>query len=284
MLNGDFMKDVKTIEKSIIKKFRKTIWSKFTKAIVKYEMIKENDKIAVCISGGKDSVLMAKCFQELHKYSSVKFDIVYLVMNPGYSEQNLTIIKNNCQLLEIPITIFDTKIYDIVFNINEGSPCYLCARMRRGNLYNKAQELGCNKIALGHHFNDVIETSLLSMLYSGEIKTMLPKVKSKNFKNMELIRPMYFIKENDIISFKNYNELQFINCACRFTESCSINDSSDSKRLMVKNLIKQLNEDNEYVAHNIFKSMSNVNLSGVLEYKKNDIKHEFLDRYNEGDL
>ena len=236
------------VEKSIIKKFRKEIWRPFVKAINDYDLIKENDKIAVCISGGKDSFLMAKCFQELKRHGKIKFDLEFLVMNPGYNDINSEMILKNAQDLNVPIHVFKTDIFNIVASLTDGNPCYLCARMRRGHLYNEAKKLGCNKIALGHHFDDVIETILLSMFYSGEIKTMMPKLHSDNFEGLELIRPMYLIKENDIKSWARYNNLTFINCACRFTENCSINeDDSTSKRLEMKKLVAQLREKNKYI-------------------------------------
>jgi len=273
-------------ERSIIKKYRKTIWRKFVEGINEYQLIKENDKIAVCISGGKDSFLMAKCFQELKKHGKMKFDLEFIVMNPGYNDGNLKLIKINATALNIPIQIFATDIFKIVSNINEGHPCYLCARMRRGYLYDKAKELGCNKIALGHHYDDVIETILLSMLYGGEIKTMMPKLHSTNFEGMELIRPMYFVKEADIIAWGKHNGLNFLNCACKFTENNAIlkvdeNGISDSKRLEMKILIEKFRKTNEYIEQNIFKSVENINLDAVIGYKKGEKKHHFLDVYDE---
>ena len=270
------------VEKSIIKKFRKEIWRPFVKAINDYDLIKENDKIAVCISGGKDSFLMAKCFQELKRHGKIKFDLEFLVMNPGYNDINSEMILKNAQDLNVPIHVFKTDIFNIVASLTEGNPCYLCARMRRGHLYNEAKKLGCNKIALGHHFDDVIETILLSMFYSGEIKTMMPKLHSDNFEGLELIRPMYLIKENDIKSWVRYNNLTFINCACRFTENCSINeDDSTSKRLEMKKLVAQLREKNKYIEKNIFKSVANVNFTQIIGYHKDDFKYNFLDDYDE---
>lgn len=265
------------IERSIITKYRKEIWRPFTKAVKDYELIQENDKIAVCISGGKDSMLMAKCFEELKKHGKIHFDLVFLVMNPGYSKENEKKIKDNANLLGINIDMFKSNIFDIVNNENK-SPCYLCARMRRGCLYKKAQELGCNKIALGHHFDDVIETILLSILYGGEYKSMPPKLKSKNFEGMELIRPLYLVREESIISWSKYNNLQFINCACRFTEKASKNRET-SKRLEVKNLIKELKNSNKMVEYNIFASSLNVNVDTVLGTKTDKEKHTFLDLY-----
>ncbi|MBE6161710.1 MAG: tRNA 2-thiocytidine biosynthesis protein TtcA [Firmicutes bacterium] len=272
------MNEKEQIEKSIIKKYRKEIWRPFVKAINEYELIKENDKIAVCISGGKDSFLMAKCFQELKKHGKIKFDLKFIVMNPGYNEKNGNLITTNAEKMGIPIHVFKTEIFDVVAGLTEGNPCYLCARMRRGHLYNTAKELGCNKIALGHHFDDVIETILLSMFYSGEIKTMMPKLHSDNYENMELIRPMYLVKERDIKSWVKYNNLEFLNCACRFTESCNI-DESASKRLAMKRLIEKLREDNPYIEKNIFKSVANINLSQIIGYHKEDYEYNFLDDY-----
>ena len=243
-------------------------------------MIQENDKIAVCISGGKDSFLMAKCFQELKKHGKIKFDLEFLVMNPGYNDFNAQMIEENSKKLNIPINVFKTDIFNIVASLTDGNPCYLCARMRRGHLYNEAKKLGCNKIALGHHFDDVIETILLSMFYSGEIKTMMPKLHSDNFEGLELIRPMYLIKENDIKSWVKYNQLTFINCACRFTENCNINDESTSKRLEMKRLVEQLRQKNKYIEKNIFKSVSNINLTQIIGYHKDDYKYNFLDDYD----
>lgn len=274
------MKKYKEVERSIIKKFRKSIWSSFITGINEYELIKENDKIAVCISGGKDSVLMAKCMQEIQRHGKFHFDLVFLVMDPGYNEINKQVIIDNAQSLNIPITIFETQIFDIVAGVDE-SPCYLCARMRRGHLYSKAKELGCNKIALGHHFDDVIETTLMSMLYSAEIKTMLPKLHSTNFEGMELIRPLYMIKEADILAWKRYNDLNFIQCACRFTENCVLGDNGGgSKRQEMKVLIKKFRQTSEHIDMNIFRSMHNVNLETVIGYRKGDTRHSFLDEYD----
>ena len=276
------MDDYKEIEKSIIKKYRKEIWRPFVRAINEYNLIQENDKIAVCISGGKDSFLMAKCFQELKRHGKIKFDLEFIVMNPGYNELNAQKIEENAKILNVPIKIFKTEIFDIVAGIKEGAPCYLCARMRRGHLYNKAKELGCNKIALGHHFDDVIGTILLSMFYSGEIKTMMPKLHSDNFEGMQLIRPMYLIKEKDIKAWAKYNELTFINCACRFTENCSIDpDDTTSKRRYMKKIVEELTKDNKYVEKNIFKSVENINLSQIIGYHKDDEVWNFLDDYKD---
>ncbi len=267
------------IETSILTTYRKKIYRKFRQAIEDYKLVSEGDKIAVCISGGKDSMLMAKCFQEFQKHGKVKFDLEFLVMDPGYNEINRQVIVDNAKLLNIPITIFESNIFDVVEKAEGGSPCYLCARMRRGFLYSQAEKLGCNKIALGHHFDDVIETTLLSMFYSGEFKTMLPKLHSDNY-GLELIRPMYLVKEADIISWRNSNELRFINCACRFTESCVINDDGGaSKRKEIKSLINRLRKTSKYIEYNIFKSTDNINLDATLGYHKDGIKHSFLDEY-----
>jgi len=274
------MEKYQEIERSIIKKYRKEIWSKFVKAIKDYELINEGDNIMVCISGGKDSFMLAKCIQELKLHGGVNFDAHYVVMNPGYNEYNKQIILDNAKLLNVPIEMFDSEIYDIVASTGGKSPCYLCARMRRGHLYNKAKELGCNKIALGHHFDDVIETTLLSMFYGSEVKTMLPKLKSTNYAGLELIRPLYLVKEASIIAWKKSNNLNFINCACRFTENCSITDNGKSKRKEMKNLIKQLCEKNPEIPNNIFKSMDNINLNCVLGTKKNGKYLSFLDEYD----
>lgn len=276
------MERYQEIERSIIKKYHKNIWCQFVRGIKEYQLIKENDRIAVCISGGKDSMLMAKCMQELQRHGKFRFELVFLVMDPGYNPINRQAIINNAELLNVPIQIFETKIFDIVADI-EKSPCYLCARMRRGYLYKNAQELGCNKIALGHHFDDVIETILMSMLYSGQIQTMMPKLHSTNFKGMELIRPMYFVKETDILAWKNYNDLQFIQCACRFTENCTMcdNGGGGSKRQEMKALIKKFRQTNSMIDKNIFNSVSNINLDTVIGYKKNGKEFNFLDGYND---
>lgn len=270
------------IELSLRKKFHKSIFTKFAKAVNQYELVKEGDKIAVCISGGKDSMLMAKLFQELKRHNKFHFEVVFLVMNPGYSDFNREIIETNAKLLGIPITMFETNIFDAVFEV-EKSPCYLCARMRRGYLYRKAQELGCNKIALGHHYDDVIETILMGMLYGAQIQTMMPKLHSTNFKGMELIRPMYLIREADIKHWRDYNHLHFIQCACRFTDTCSVDGSSGntgSKRQEIKNLIKKLKETNPYVEGNIFRSVENVSLDTVIAYKQKGVQHHFLEDYD----
>lgn len=271
------------VEKSIRKRFHKQIWTKFAKAVNAYELVKEGDKIAVCISGGKDSMLMAKLFQELKRHNKFEFDVRFLVMDPGYSPENRKVIENNAKKLNIPITIFESDIFDSVFHV-EKSPCYLCARMRRGYLYSKARELGCNKIALGHHYDDVIETILMGMLYGAQVQTMMPKLHSTNFEGMELIRPLYLIREDDIKEWRDANNLHFIQCACRFTDTCSScrdDGQSNSKRLEVKKLIKELKKTNPFVESNIFKSVENVNLSTVIAYKKDGVKHHFLEDYDD---
>ena len=275
------MEKYKEIERSIIKKYRKDIFSKFIKAVSEYELIKENDNVMVCISGGKDSFLLAKCIQELIRHGKVNFKARYVVMDPGYNEYNRQFIIDNAKTLNVPIEIFNTDIFDVVSTVDSKSPCYLCARMRRGYLYNKAQELGCNKIALGHHFADVIETSLLSMFYASEIKTMLPKLHSDNFKGIELIRPLYLVKEDAIISWRKYNELTFINCACRFTEGCSLINDGTSKRKELKELIKKLKQTNPEIDKNIFRAFSNVNMNCILGWHKDGQKSSFLDEYDQ---
>ncbi len=270
------------IEQSLRKKFRKSIWCKFTKAINQYELVKEGDCIAVCISGGKDSMLMAKLFQELKRHNKFAFEVKFLVMDPGYSPANRRIIEENAKKLNIPITIFESDIFESVFHV-EKSPCYLCARMRRGHLYSKAKEMGCNKIALGHHYDDVIETILMGMLYGAQVQTMMPKLHSTNFPGMELIRPLYLVREDDIKHWRDYNQLYFLQCACKFTETCSscnADGQSASKRLEVKHLIAQMKETNPFVEGNIFKSVENVNLSTVIAYKEHGVKHHFLDDYD----
>ena len=274
------MEKYQDIERSIIKKYRKEIWSKFVKAITEYELIKENDRIMVCISGGKDSFLLAKCMEELQKHGKFPFEIHYVCMNPGYNEVNKNLILENAKKLNINLEMFDSTIFDTVASLTEGNPCYLCARMRRGHLYAKAKELGCNKIALGHHFDDVIETTLLSMFYGSEVKTMMPKLPSDNFPGIELIRPMYLIEEKAIKAWRDSNELTFINCACRFTESCNINDDGTSKRLEMKKLIDNLRKVNSNIPYNIFKSLDNINLNCVLGTKKDGLYKSFLEDYN----
>lgn len=269
------------IEQSIRKKFKKSIWCKFTKAVREYELVKEGDKIAVCISGGKDSMLMAKLFQELQRHNRFPFEVTFLVMDPGYSKENRQIIENNAKKLHIPLTIFESDIFEAVLYV-EKSPCYLCARMRRGHLYAKAKELGCNKIALGHHYDDVIETILMGMLYGAQVQTMMPKLHSTNFEGMELIRPLYLVREDDIKKWRDYNELHFLQCACKFTETCSIEGGdSSSKRMEIKHLIRDLKKTNPFVEGNIFKSVENVNLSTVIAYKQDGVKHHFLESYDE---
>ena len=307
------------VEKSIRKKFHKALFSRFAKAINEYRLLEEGDKVAVCISGGKDSMLMAKLFQELKKHNKFNFGLEFLVMDPGYNKANREALENNAKLLNIPVTIFETQIFNAVYEI-EKSPCYLCARMRRGYLYNNARklgcnkialghhyddvietpcylcarmrrgflyahakELGCNKIALGHHFDDVIETILMGMLYGAQVQTMMPKLHSTNFEGMELIRPMYLIREEDIIHWKEYNNLKFLQCACRFTEnctSCGEDGAAESKRTEVKTLIQSLKKINPYIESNIFRSVENINLDTVIAYKEKGVKHSFLDNYN----
>lgn len=278
----DYGEKQEEVEKSIRKKFHKVLFSKFAKGINEYDLIQEGDKIAVCISGGKDSMLMAKLFQEIKRHNKFPFELVFLVMDPGYSEVNRMLIEKNARMLGVPITVFESQIFDAVYEV-EKSPCYLCARMRRGHLYSKAKELGCNKIALGHHYDDVIETILMGMLYGAQVQTMMPKLHSTNFEGMELIRPMYLIREEDIIKWRDYNNLHFIQCACHFTDTCSScrdDGTSASKRMETKQLIARMKEYNPYVESNIFKSVTNVNLSTVIEYKdKSGISHNFLEDY-----
>ena len=270
----------KDVELSLRKKFKKSIWSKFTKAINTYELVKPGDKIAVCISGGKDSMLMAKCFQELKLHNKFEFEVKFLVMDPGYSEANRKVIEENAKSLNIPITIFESDIFESVFTV-EKSPCYLCARMRRGHLYHFAQELGCNKIALGHHYDDVIETILMGMLYGAQVQTMMPKLHSTNFEGMELIRPLYLVREDDIKAWRDYNGLHFIQCACKVTDTCTTcNNENRSKRVEIKELIQTLKQVNPYVEGNIFKSVENVNLDTVVAWKQHGEKHHFLDAYD----
>ena len=268
-------------EKSIRKKFHKQIFSPFAKACKTYQLIEEGDHIAVCISGGKDSMLMAKLFQEIKRHRKVNFELTFLVMDPGYNKENRALIESNAKQLGIPITIFESDIFDAVDTI-EKNPCYLCARMRRGHLYSKAKELGCNKIALGHHYDDVIETILMGMLHGGQVQTMMPKLHSTNFEGMELIRPLYLIREADICKWRDYNELHFLQCACHFTETCSTcheDGTTSSKRLETKKLIAMLKETNPYVESNIFKSVENVNLRTIIAYKKDGKRYHFLDEY-----
>lgn len=274
------MERYREIEKSIIKKYRKEIWSRFVRAIKDYELINKGDKIMVCISGGKDSFLLAKCMQEIKRHGQVDFDVKYVCMNPGYSEKNLLMIMENAKTLNISLEIFNSDVFEVAEKLAEENPCYMCARMRRGFLYSKAQELGCNKIALGHHFDDVVETTLLSMFYGSEIKTMMPKLHSDNFEGLELIRPLYLVKERDIINWRNSNNLTFLNCACKFTERVSIEGDRVSKRKEIKELIKKLREVNPNIDSNIFKSMDNVNLSCVLGTKRNGEYRSFLEDYD----
>mgnify|MGYP004466938507 FL=1 len=276
---ADFAKNV---EQSLRKTYKKRIWSRFCRAINTYELVKPGDKIAVCISGGKDSMLMAKLFQELKRHNKFEFEIKYLVMDPGYNEANRHIIEENARRLNIPVTFFESNIFDAVYEI-ENSPCYLCARMRRGHLYAYAKELGCNKIALGHHYDDVIETILMGMLYGGQVQTMMPKLHSTNFEGMELIRPLYLIREDDIKSWRDYNDLHFIQCACKFTDTCTTcnNEENRSKRVEIKELIRTLKQKNPFVEGNIFKSVENVNLDTVVEYKAGGVRHNFLERYDQ---
>lgn len=265
--------NVKDIEKSIIKTYRKDIWREFTKAITDYNLVCEHDKIAVCISGGKDSFLLAKCMQELQRHGKVNFDLEFIVMDPGYSKDNLNKVKENAKNLDIPIKVYESTIFNSLNNMDLKSPCYMCARMRRGHLYSFAQSLGCNKIALGHHFNDVIETTLMSILYNGEFVGMRPKLKSKNFAGMELIRPLFLVRESAIINWMNYNELKFINCACPLKKE-------DSKRQEIKELINELRKNNPFVENNIFKSTLNVNMDQILGYIRRNNKHNYLEDYD----
>ena len=275
---ADFAKNV---EQSLRKTYKKRIWSKFCRAINTYELVKPGDRIAVCISGGKDSMLMAKLFQELKRHNKFEFEVKYLVMDPGYNEANRHIIEENARKLNVPVTFFESNIFDAVYEI-ENSPCYLCARMRRGHLYAYAKELGCNKIALGHHYDDVIETILMGMLYGGQVQTMMPKLHSTNFEGMELIRPLYLIREDDIKSWRDYNDLHFIQCACKFTDTCTTcnNEENRSKRVEIKELIRTLKKKNPFVEGNIFKSVENVNLDTVVEYKTGGVRHNFLEKYD----
>ena len=272
------MEEYKEIERSIIKKYRKDIWSLFVKACQEFELIQENDKIMVCISGGKDSFLLAKCMEEIKRHGKVNFDLCFVCMNPGYSEKNRKLIISNAKKMNINLEMFESDIFDIVKDVDR-SPCYLCARMRRGCLYNKAKELGCNKIALGHHFDDVIETILLSMFYGAEVKTMMPKLHSENFEGLELIRPLYFVHEEAVKSWAKFNGLTFLNCACRFTEENYEKVETDSKRLEMKRLIKKLKESNPNIDYNIYKALDNINLDCVVGWKSNKKKFSFLDNY-----
>ncbi|MGL5540319.1 MAG: tRNA 2-thiocytidine biosynthesis TtcA family protein [Erysipelotrichaceae bacterium] len=269
------------IERSIVKTYRKEIWKKFVEAIHTYDLIQEHDRIAVCISGGKDSMLLAKCMQELHRHGKKQFELVFLVMDPGYNEVNHQRILDNAATLEVPIEVFHSNIFDVVTEV-EKSPCYLCARMRRGFLYSEAKKRGCNKIALGHHFDDAIETTLMSMFYGAEYKTMMPKLHSSNFEGMELIRPLYLVKEEAIVNWVRYNELQFIQCACRFTENCSLGDNGgNSKRQEMKTLIKRLRKTNPNVDINIFRSLHKVNLETIMGWTSQGTYTSFLDVYDQ---
>ena len=280
--SGEELLRAEEIEKSIRKKFHKRLFSRFAKAVREYELVQEGDRIAVCISGGKDSMLMAKLFQELSRHGKKNFEVVFLVMNPGYNEINYQTIRDNARILNVPITVFESDIFNIVAS-EEQSPCYLCARMRRGYLYSKAKELGCNKIALGHHYDDVIETILMGMLYGAQVQTMMPKLHSTNFEGMELIRPLYLIREADIIHWANYNDLHFIQCACRFTEHCASCGGTEkgSKRAEIKELIHELAQKDPVIEYNIFRSVENVNLNTVIGYKQDGVRHNFLDTYDE---
>lgn len=275
------MERYEQIERSIITKYRKPLWKRFIKGVNEYKLINEGDKIAVCISGGKDSMILAKLMQEVQRHGVVKFELVFLVMDPGYNEINRKTIEENARILNIPITVFESNIYDTVVDIEE-SPCYLCARMRRGYLYSEAQRLGCNKIALGHHFDDVIETILMGMLYGGQVQTMMPKLHSTNYPGLELIRPLYMVREQDIIAWSRYNDLHFIKCACRFDDKCDINGDSVkvSKRKEIKELIKELQKKNPYIEMNIFNSVQNVNLNTIISYHNRESSNHFLDDYD----
>ena len=271
------------IEKSLRKgRFHKALFSKFAKAINTYDLIQPGDKIAVCISGGKDSMLMAKLFQELKRHNKFPFELVFLVMDPGYSEVNRKLIENNARIMGVPITVFESQIFEAVYDIQK-SPCYLCARMRRGHLYHFAQQLGCNKIALGHHYDDVIETILMGMLYGAQVQTMMPKLHSIHFEGMELIRPLYLVREDDIKAWRDYNDLHFIQCACKFTDTCTTcnNEENQSKRVEIKELIKNLKKVNPFVESNIFRSVENVNIDTVVGYKQHGIRHNFLEGYDD---
>lgn len=277
---GRELEPFEKVEWSIQKKFRKSLWTPFTAAVKRYELIESGDKIAVCISGGKDSMLLAKLMQLLQRYSKVPFEVVYLVMDPGYNELNRRKIESNAALLHVPVTVFETNIFDVA-NSTDKSPCYLCARMRRGHLYAKAGELGCNKIALGHHMSDVIETTLMGMMYGSQLQGMLPRLRSTNFPGMELIRPLYCVLEEDIIRWRTYNELEFIQCACRFTENCTMcdNGGGGSKRQEVKALIRRLKRDNPQIEINLFSSLHKVNVDTFVGYKLGNVQHSFLEKF-----
>ena len=275
--------DVKEIERSIIKTYRKTIWSKFIKAINDYQLIQENDKIMVCISGGKDSFILAKCMQELLRHGKMHFEVKYVIMDPGYKKEILERILKTSELLNIPVEVFQTDVFAVTEKIGGKSPCYLCSRMRRGHLYNKAKELGCNKIALGHHFDDVIETILLSQFYAAEVQTMMPKLYSDNFEGLELIRPLYLVREEHIIAWKNMHNLDFIHCACPLSEQYLNNYEEKSKRKEIKKLIQHLRQLNPDIDYNIFKSMENINMNCIIGYRKDKEKHNFLEDYKQKD-
>lgn len=278
--NMNYEETAARVENSLRKKFRKSIWSKFVRAVKEYQMLKPGDCVGVCISGGKDSMLMAKLFQDLQRFSDFEFDVKYIVMDPGYSQANRRMIEANARLLNIPVSIYESDIFESVYDI-EKNPCYLCARMRRGHLYHYAKELGCNKIALGHHYDDVIETILMGMLYGAQVQTMMPKLHSSNFDGMELIRPLYLVREADIKHWRDYNNLHFIQCACKFTDNCAecSNEETSSKRLEIKLLIQELKKKNPEVEACIFRSVENVNLNTVIAYKKDGVRHSFLDEY-----
>ncbi|MFV0275029.1 MAG: tRNA 2-thiocytidine biosynthesis TtcA family protein [Bacilli bacterium] len=271
--NNQKLENIRIIEKSLVKTYRKEIFSKFIKAIKEYELIKDGDKIAVCISGGKDSFLLAKCMQELKRHNTINFEVEFLVMNPGFSKFNIDSLKLNLKKLEIPAHIYESNIFAVVDEKMKEKPCYMCARMRRGFLYSKAKELGCNKIALGHHIDDVIETIMLGLFYNGQFSSMPPKLKSDNFENMELIRPLYLIREKSVIAWRNYNNLDFMNCGCTVTQT-----KVDSKRAYIKKLIKELKEENKSIDLNIFKASENINLNTTLGYIKNGEKCTFLNK------
>ena len=276
---GKLLEPSQNIERSIMKKYRKELWNPFIKAVKNYELVQENDKIAVCISGGKDSMLMAKLMQLLQRYGDVPFELTFLVMDPGYNEKNRKKIEENAKILNVPITVFETNIFDVANSVDK-SPCYLCARMRRGYLYSKAKELGCNKIALGHHFDDVIETTLIGMFYASQLKAMIPKLHSTNFEGMELIRPLYCVHEDNILAWKRYNELEFIQCACRFTESCAMPENAGtSKRQEIKLPIRSLKRDNPNIEKSIFNSIHAVCLDTMPGYKTHGEEHSFLENY-----
>ncbi|WP_085833480.1 tRNA 2-thiocytidine biosynthesis TtcA family protein [Clostridium merdae] len=277
------MEEIQKLEQSILKKYKKEIWNRMIGGIKDYQLILPGDRIAVCISGGKDSMLLAKCLQMLKRHTEIPFEVEFLSMDPGYDGYNRELIAQNAEKLGIPLTVFTSRIFEIVSN-SGGNPCYLCARMRRGHLYAKAKELGCNKIALGHHFDDVIETTMMSMLYGAEIRTMMPKLPSTNFPGMEIIRPLYLVRERDILAWRRYNSLEFVRCGCPLSEQvpvCTEKENNGSKRAMVKELIAKLRKDNPQVDINLFRSMHNVNLDTVLGYRQGGQTHSFLDSYGQ---